>query len=80
MLEPTALVFEMLTQAQADLVTPDLVADAAGERLDSWLDTNVRQPTSISIPDDPELFLDRVRYGVPRDADLPYGTIQTQSR
>lgn len=57
----------------------DLVADAAGERLDSWLDTNVRQPTSTSIPDDPELFLDRVRYGVPRDAELPYGTIRTET-
>jgi len=38
MLEPTALVFEMLTQAQADLVTPDLVADA--DALEAALDWN----------------------------------------
>lgn len=37
-LEPTALVFEMLTQEQADLVTPDLVANA--DALEAALDWN----------------------------------------
>ncbi|MFP7570981.1 ChaN family lipoprotein [Marivita sp. S2033] len=39
-LDPTALVFEMLTQAQADLVTPDLIADPdALEQVLNWSDS-----------------------------------------
>ena len=57
----------------------DAVADAAGERLDSWLNANIRQPTRVSIPDDPELFLDKERFGIPTDEELRYGTIQTET-
>ncbi|OSQ52523.1 ChaN family lipoprotein [Marivita geojedonensis] len=55
--EPTALVFEMLTQAQADLVTPDLVADEAaleaalGWNDSGWPDFSMYYPIFAEAPE-----------------------------
>lgn len=54
---PTALVFEMLTQAQADLVTPDLVADEAaleaalGWNDSGWPDFSIYYPIFAAAPE-----------------------------
>lgn len=56
-LEPTALVFEMLTQAQADLVTPELVADEAaleaalGWGESGWPDFSMYYPIFAAAPE-----------------------------
>ncbi|MFA8387060.1 MAG: ChaN family lipoprotein [Pelagibaca sp.] len=56
-LEPAALVFEMLTQAQADLVTPDLVADEAalesalGWNDSGWPDFSIYYPIFAAAPE-----------------------------
>lgn len=56
-LDPTALVFEMLTQAQADLVTPDLLADesaleaALGWNDSGWPDFAMYYPIFAAAPD-----------------------------
>ncbi|MFP7674208.1 ChaN family lipoprotein [Marivita sp. S0852] len=68
-MEPTALVFEMLTQAQADLVTPEVIADEAAleDLLDwnesGWPDFSMYYPIFAAAPD-------AAVYGaaVPRDA------------
>ena len=65
---PTALVFEMLTQAQADLVTPELAADEAamevalGWNASGWPDFSMYYPIFAAAPE-------AVIYGaaVPRD-------------
>lgn len=67
-LEPTALVFEMLTQAQADLVTPDLVADEAaleaalGWNDSGWPDFSIYYPIFAAAPE-----ADYFGAAVPRD-------------
>ena len=67
-LEPTALVFEMLTQAQADLVTPDLVADEAaleaalGWNDSGWPDFSIYYPIFAAAPD-----ADYFGAAIPRD-------------
>lgn len=54
---PSALVFEMLTQAQADLVTPDLVADEAaleaalGWNDSGWPDFSMYYPIFAAAPE-----------------------------
>lgn len=56
-LSPTALVFEMLTQAQADLVTPELVADEAaleaalGWNASGWPDFSMYYPIFAAAPE-----------------------------
>ncbi|WP_439124431.1 ChaN family lipoprotein [Marivita sp.] len=56
-LEPTALVFEMLTQEQADLVTRDLVEDEAalevalGWNDSGWPDFSMYYPIFAAAPD-----------------------------
>ncbi|WP_292268687.1 ChaN family lipoprotein [Marivita sp.] len=56
-LAPTALVFEMLTQAQADLVTPELVADEAaleaalGWNASGWPDFSMYYPIFAAVPE-----------------------------
>ena len=56
-LTPTALVFEMLTQAQADLVTPELVADEAaleaalGWNDSGWPDFTMYYPIFAAAPE-----------------------------
>ncbi|MGJ8602529.1 MAG: ChaN family lipoprotein [Marivita sp.] len=56
-LGPTALVFEMLTQAQADLVTPELIADetaletALGWDESGWPDFAMYYPIFAAAPD-----------------------------
>ena len=56
-LAPTALVFEMLTQAQADLVTPELVADEAaleaalGWNASGWPDFSMYYPIFAAAPE-----------------------------
>jgi len=56
-LEPAALVFEMLTQAQADLVTPDLIKDEAaleaalGWNESGWPDFSMYYPIFAAAPD-----------------------------
>ena len=68
-LQPTALVFEMLTQAQADSVTPELVADAValeaalGWAESGWPDFAMYYPIFAAAPG-------AAIYGaaVPRDA------------
>ncbi|MCK0149987.1 ChaN family lipoprotein [Marivita sp. S6314] len=56
-LQPTALVFEMLTQAQANLVTPDLVADevaleaALGWADSGWPDFSMYYPIFAAAPE-----------------------------
>lgn len=58
-LEPKALVFEMLTQAQADLVTPELVADEAaleaelGWNASGWPDFAMYYPIFAAAADAP---------------------------
>lgn len=55
--EPAALVFEMLTQAQADLVAPDLVADEAaleaalGWNDSGWPDFSIYYPIFAAAPE-----------------------------
>jgi uncharacterized iron-regulated protein len=56
-LAPTALVFEMLTQAQADLVSPELVADEAaleaalGWNDSGWPDFSMYYPIFAAAPE-----------------------------
>ena len=56
-LEPVALVFEMLTQAQADLVTPGLIADEAaleaalGLNDSGWPDFSIYYPIFAAAPE-----------------------------
>lgn len=56
-LDPPALVFEMLTQAQADLVTPELIADAAaleaalGWNESGWPDFAMYYPIFAAAPE-----------------------------
>ena len=56
-LEPAALVFEMLTQAQADLVTPGLIADEAaleatlGWNDSGWPDFSIYYPIFAAAPE-----------------------------
>lgn len=65
---PTALVFEMLTQAQADLVTPDLVADEAaleaalGWNDSGWPDFSIYYPIFAAAPE-----ADYFGAAIPRD-------------
>lgn len=56
----------------------DIVAEAAGERLDGWLDANVLEPANPSVPESPELFGDRERYGIPLSTDIEEGKIERQ--
>lgn len=56
-LQPTALVFEMLTKAQADVVTADLVADEAaleaalGWNASGWPDFSMYYPIFAAAPE-----------------------------
>ena len=65
---PTALVFEMLTQAQADLVTPDLVTDEAaleaalGWNDSGWPDFSIYYPIFAAAPE-----ADYFGAAIPRD-------------
>lgn len=54
----------------------DFVAEAAGERLDGWLDTNILEPTTTSVPKNPKLFLNRDRYDIPQKYELKTGEIE----
>lgn len=56
-LEPSALVFEMLTQEQADLLTPELIADAAALETalnwaeSGWPEFSMYYPIFAAAPD-----------------------------
>jgi len=46
-------------------VFADLIAEAAGERLDEWLEANILESANTSMPNDVILFLDRDQYDIP---------------
>ncbi|MFC6614262.1 hypothetical protein ACFQAS_04735 [Halopenitus salinus] len=54
----------------------DFVAEAAGERLDGWLEENVLEPASTSVPNDPKLFLNRDQYDIPQKYELKVGEVE----
>lgn len=54
----------------------DFVAEAAGERLDGWLEANILEPASTSVPKDPKLFLNRDQYDIPQKYELKKGKIE----
>jgi hypothetical protein len=54
----------------------DFVAEAADERLDGWLEANILEPASTSVPKTPKLFLDRDRYDIPQKYELKKGEIE----
>lgn len=35
----------------------DIVAEVIGERLDTWLESNIREEANVTIPEDPQLFI-----------------------
>lgn len=56
-------------------VFKDLVADAAGERTDTWLDANVLQAANVSLPKQPNLFNNREQFGLPSQDDIKIGSV-----
>ncbi|WP_225871861.1 hypothetical protein [Halosegnis rubeus] len=39
----------------------DIVAEVIGERLDPWLESNIREEANVTIPEDPQLFIKQER-------------------
>lgn len=56
-------------------VFKDLVADAAGERVDTWLDTNILEPANVSLPKEPDLFNKREQFGLPSQDEVQVGSV-----
>jgi hypothetical protein len=54
----------------------DFVAEAAGERIDSWLEANILEPGNTSVSRDPKLFLSHDQYNIPWKYRLNKGAIE----
>jgi hypothetical protein len=81
--ETLAAVFRMMNAHSGTMnydSFSDLVAEAAGERLDDWMEAHLLEPVDPSIPDDPELFGDRERYDIPLRRDIKKGEVETTSK